>query len=479
MDKELKKFKKKIYMEIVVKCSLYSLSIALFGVAVLFILSKNAIIKLTVLGIVLIGVILLGVAFGFLFYLMKPNEMSMAKRIDQEFNLDEKVSTMVYLKKSNDPMAIVQRENTCQTLSKISPKKFSLKIALIGLLAVTLSGGTLAYSLATPKRRQDDIGNIDTPIDEIINRIEFSNINEIIKEKLLTILNNVLNYLNNTSYTTEQKIAYLDKAISDVYYIELNDLTHYNIGLELMKLGKTHDLGSAINDNDGNAVKRALDALNAEFQYLKDTGLDNGLKEFAKQVREALEKSKAPEDDELYVALEKLAKTLDSLAKKVNKDKIYENITAAIEQAKIDILTALKNQQSAEELCDEVIKLLEDLKKMLEDPSQNPNNSTSNNSSSDNQDQTSQKPDDEDNNSSNSGQGNDDSELIYAGNDVVYNPDSNTNVEYGEVIDDYYKDLINDLNNGNIDKTLEDMMNDYFTSLYYDGKTNTEESNNG
>lgn len=62
-----------------------------------------------------------------------------------------------------------------------------------------------------------------------------------------------------------------------------------------------------------------------------------------------------------------------------------------------------------------------------------------------------------------------DGKIIYAANDKIYDPKTNSYVEYGNIIDEYLKELIN-LNL--TDEELQALISAYFSSLYYNEEEN-------
>ena len=67
--------------------------------------------------------------------------------------------------------------------------------------------------------------------------------------------------------------------------------------------------------------------------------------------------------------------------------------------------------------------------------------------------------------------------MIFGSNDTVYDPDSESYVVYGDVIDNYYAKITDLLVDGNLPHELEEALNDYFAILF-NGSENKENNGN-
>jgi len=57
-------------------------------------------------------------------------------------------------------------------------------------------------------------------------------------------------------------------------------------------------------------------------------------------------------------------------------------------------------------------------------------------------------------------------DIVYGSDDQIYDPDTNENVKYGSVINEYYAKITEKLLDGNVSEELEKYISDYFASLY-------------
>ncbi len=499
MNQQIKRFRNKIYLEVIIKCSLYALSIGIFATAIFLIFVKNLVLTWNNLTCILFGVGSFFLSFLVLFIIFRPTEKKIAARLDKDLQLNEKVKTMVYYKDSNQPMMIVQREETNKILSKFSPKQIPLRIAMLGFVMLLLSGGSLTYSVFTPKKPArlpeptitPSTTDVPAIVDEIINQVEFSRVDEVIKNKLLDILYEVLAAIQSEELSNDEKLEIVVGAIDKVYVILDQDISGIHIGEALKKNSKTEDLGKAIIDVDEEKLKQALKVLNDRLQFLTGKGLDNSLAEYSTALNEALSMSNSKEDDELYAVISKWSKTFYNYSRKTNKENIKAEIQTAIDTAEVDIWTALMHQDIAIEMCQEVLDILNQIKEILENPEQQPSqpdesssgdlsNETSGNESTSNSTQGSENtsPDSSSSGSedqpSHSGSEDEYQGIQYADTETLFDPDSNTNIEYGKLIDEYYNYIISRIKDGTLDPSVEEIINQYFSMLYHNNQNESD-----
>lgn len=171
-------FKKKILKEHLTKCLILSISIGLIVFGTLFLLWKFKVISLPIWAVIGIPIILLAGIFCAIYFIFKPNDKKIAKRVDNELKLNEKVQTMVDYKDSNEFIACLQREDTENKLKNISLKtlKFNLPIALIILGVVGIATTTTAVSI--PVRHEQNPIEPEKPF--TLTELQIQKIKEII-----------------------------------------------------------------------------------------------------------------------------------------------------------------------------------------------------------------------------------------------------------------------------------------------------------
>lgn len=495
MNEQMKRFRKKLYVEAGIQCLLDGFVAGLLTTSLFLLFIKKASLPISYLGAILFGVAAFVLSFGIRFWMLRPTEKRIAARLDNDFHLNEKVKTMVHYKDSENEMVIVQREQTNRILSSFSPKQLTIRIALLSLIFTFVSGGTFAYSVMTPKRQVEKPGfveeNPEDKVDELISLLEHSRIDEVIKNKLLEILYRVLEVLQSEEATKDEKIAVIDEAIEKVIDIIEHDLSKNLIGQALQLYDLTERLGQAIEQANQEKLNEALEEMKQSILSLSGVGQKTLLKTIATTIQDAIDPlvpKEFPENDELYAVLKNFANAVKRCGIKVynesSKPTLIEDVISTFEQGKKEIWEALEHQLSAQEMCEEVIQILQQLRNQLENP--NPPSETpdqggdSTSGSGQNQPKpsegTSGQPSSGDDENPD-GDGGEFDGVQYAGNETVLDKDSNTNVEYGELIDAYYQYIVSVMEDYPVDGELTQLLNDYFYQLYYG--SNGGEGENG
>ena len=135
MDKNFQKFKRKVWIEILIKCLSCGLAAAFLAVDAVLLPCKLLGINLLWLYYVLIGLggFAVGAAIGFL--LFRTNDRKIAMRLDKELNLDERVQTTYVYGSQNSDMLDLQRADTVKTLGGVSAA--SLRFANLAALILS------------------------------------------------------------------------------------------------------------------------------------------------------------------------------------------------------------------------------------------------------------------------------------------------------------------------------------------------------
>ncbi len=89
MNESLKKFKNKIYKEVIIKSLLISLSFSIIVFSITLILCKANAIYLHPMIYVLLFLGIAVLRFLSLYFILRPNNIKLAKRVDESLNLNE------------------------------------------------------------------------------------------------------------------------------------------------------------------------------------------------------------------------------------------------------------------------------------------------------------------------------------------------------------------------------------------------------
>lgn len=503
MDGNFEKFKRKILREHLIKSLIYGCSFSVAFVSVASIFFKRFIGHVDVLIYMAVG-ILLSVASTYLIYRrFKPDDKKIAKRLDRKFSMNEKVQTMVEYRDREDELSLKQRENTENELKTISVKQLSTHFALMTVLTLILSLGICTSSLFVKERNRpfnphpsessvsgseavsSDPVAIGTSsptenekgiFDELIEAIDRSPLSDPTKEEIKEELGSLEDQLENAAEEEKDERIEQTKDRIDRMLEEL--LSKNRIGAELQKssVEVLQKIGAALVNSD-------IDLLVSAFQMLKEslTGSDYGdfialIDLYYEEIQTALLNSQVDSDDELYGCFRDLIDRLREV-KTRSENQIVDiadakkSVVSIIDEMLAKLIDLLTKQREIEALKEAIDEALDNLipSSGEGDPGDEEGDGSENQGPTDgggdekNGDSDEKDGDKNDNPQGGSGEG----EEVYGNNDQVYTKDGDT-TEYGNVIDDYYSDIVND-GDEDIPEDIEDILNDYFNSLYGDG----------
>ena len=487
MDENFNKFKKKIMIEHLIKSIIYSVSLGLGFTSVLFVIFKRIPLILNFFVYLIIGAVISLIAFYLLYNAYKPKDEEIAKRLDKQFSLHENVETMVKFKNEDNAVVNVQRKMTSSKLERIPSKSLPMKFAVTMFVGVFVSLGMCVGSFFIPEKKVNaDIvdssssssennsntsydnqssssstsqESISDRIDKIIEEVNSSSLDDKTKDEIIDKLENLKDELPS-SEDKNQTIDNTKKEIDEI----IDKLNSKNIIGEKLSLSENENvklLGEGIKNIDKDKIKLALDNIKNE---IKDNLSKKEL--YYNEIDTALKTSLlegVSEDDELYQALNKFINSL------INADiELLDNIFSTAYE---DILKALEKQQSNEAIKNKIDEELDALKPDDSDSSDDGEKGDQKDDSKDdpNGDKKDDSSVDGDQKDDDKGQGGkEDGKTQYGSDDKVYSKDG-TSTEYGDVLDDYYGDIVNGENDGESPDDIGDIIDDYFSTLYGNG----------
>ena len=160
MGKNFIKFRRKARTEAIASALLIGAAVGLIAYASVAIVFKlyGRTVDLFYYGIFGGAALLVSVALYFVF---TPSDKKLAKKLDSVYSLDEKVSTMVEFRDSDDEFAILQREDAEERLGALSTRSLKSTKLIAGLLVFVIAIGSLVGSLLVPMKV-----DTETPISE-------------------------------------------------------------------------------------------------------------------------------------------------------------------------------------------------------------------------------------------------------------------------------------------------------------------------
>lgn len=468
------KFKNKIVLEILLKCIVtgFSVGLIVFSIPLIYIKVKGIEFNVIYLVLIALGVMLLIVGLGYLIF--KPNKVRIAKRLDKEFKMNEKVQTMVEFENEEGFMIELQRQNTLNILSDISVKSLSMRfsIVLLILLVISCACGVTAFALPS----HEDLPTVETPeptyevddwtilaIKNIIDKVKTSTAEDKLKTKYISMLEELIIELDTNIDKESQMKAYVIELIDDIL-------------LELDKVNTNNEVFFILKDSDNSLITslavdiNLLDVNDIRNHIINISALINGsaeaVTEFNNDFGAVLKASNLDKNDELF-------KTLYKLAEDLYATRNSDNVRIAVEEVINKNIDSIMN---VIEIQAENYRIAHYIEFELNSIFGLENNETD--SSGDEEDDEQQKnpyedeDKDKDENINNSG-GLGTGDVLFGSNDQFFDPDKGV-VEYGDVITGYYGEILGKLNEGLLDENLREYFEYYYNMLLGNDKLDEE-----
>ena len=283
---DLKKYKKKLKLEAILKSAIYGLSttfvtVMILNVILYFCEKRNLLIT------ILVGLII-GIVTAIVLYVKKfaVSIKDIARRIDEQ-GLEERVITMVEYENDSSQMVTLQKEDTKRELEKITVKAIPLKIAklslivMIGCLILSIPTCFLkpASAASTKPPVVDPIGpddpvEPDKPIEEevedIIKKlledlhkiIDNAAVNKNVKDLLNQIVDKLEEDLKQENLTIDEKVEMIKETKEEILrIIKENTIFRMTIAGVLKLYPITKSLGDAIQQRKIENVDPALETI--------------------------------------------------------------------------------------------------------------------------------------------------------------------------------------------------------------------------
>ena len=468
------KFKNKIVLEILLKCIIAGFSVGLIAFSIPLIIIKIKGIEFNVIYLVLIALAVMLLIVGLGYLVLRPNKVRIAKRLDKEFNMNEKVQTMVEFEKEEGFMIELQREDTLSILSNISVKNLSMRFSIILLVLLVISCACGVTAFAIPAYEETPI--VETPeptyevddwtilaIRDIIEKVNSSTADETLKVKYVSMLEKLIIELEENIDKESQMKAYVIELIDDIL-------------LELDKINTNNEVFSVLKDSDNSLVTslavdiNLLDVEDIRKEIVNISALIYGsaeaVVEFHNDFGLILKGSNLNKDDQLFKSLYKLAEDVYAAR---NASDVRTAVDTAINNNIDSIMSVVELQAENYRIAHYIEFELNSIFGL--------NKNDSDSSTEEDDEEQEKNPYDEDNkdkeqNTNNSG-GLGTGDVLFGSNDEFFDPDKGV-VEYGEVITNYYGEILGKLNEGLLDESLREYFEYYYNMLLGDDKLDKE-----
>ncbi|MBR7116413.1 MAG: hypothetical protein IKC87_01735 [Clostridia bacterium] len=231
------RFKNKAFIIRLSKSILSGAAVGTLTAGVLLLLMKLMVMELIPWIVIVSGLGGAMLSFGLSFLLLGGSDMTLARRLDTEFSLKEKVRTMVEYRDGEGAMLAIQREDAEESLSRIPTKSFKAKRLWIYIVAVCLGAAMLLVGIFAPDQRKPDEDEIvpfelsamqRAGINELISYVDGSGAEAAVKSALKDELAKLLEQLEDaetvpemqailsTSLTEITKITYDSSSVTEI-----------------------------------------------------------------------------------------------------------------------------------------------------------------------------------------------------------------------------------------------------------------------
>lgn len=473
MVEKFRELKKKYALLAMLKGAIAGVFFALFAVGAVMLGIKLGAMRIGWYYYLIIGIGAFAIAFVATFLLTRPTDKSLAKKLDNEYGLKEKVQTMVEFASQDSAVLSLQREDTEQTLRNLPKKKISfakiwqyIVIAVVGI-ALFVTGIVVPSYYEPPVVDDDFVLNEwdEKALQQLIDDVSASALEDKVKVPSLAALELLKEELKETKSNTAMRRAvrncaqaidsavilansYRDVAVALNTQTTLKEFTttivkaasSYKGEIEISTLAQVKQA----NDQSEEKIRVCLavftNSLNAKIKALsQNIEIRDAVDEFLAPFNESLSPDDLQEKldgDELYGAMASLSSALSVASEQYvfletsyMRTIVANAFTDYISSASRVLVTQVYNN-----MMNELIhNTLTDVFKVSVSPEDLELPGISDGSGGSDEDPW-------------HGGGTGDTEVIYGGNDAIYDHNSAEHVPYGMVWNDYVSKLYDKLN---------------------------------
>lgn len=477
MSEGFNRFKKKIFLELIIKSILIGVSFGLLAFAITFIPCKVTGIKLNPFIYILIGLGTSLLVGGLVFLVLNPNKVKLAKRIDKQLNLNEKVQTMVEFENENNVMLQIQREDTNDRLKNISIKSFKMKFHFLFIIIPIIAIAACITSIAIPAKAEDipntddkdddPIFNLDKwttlKIKEIIKTVKESELESYVKEGYVDLLEDLIIELEADETVSQMKES-VDQSISKLQ-LQLDIINTNNEYYTVLSNGSDPSINAIVTNIMTLNVKNINNGfVNYKLQLIDNIGVilegQDVFVGLASSIQDnigvKLKKSNLDKEEAIYKALLNISNNVNSA---VGSATASEEIAKTFDE-NLPIIIAEFEKQALNKKYAEYIET--SLLELFELEEEKPDDSNDDNPDED------ENPDEDDEklpNQSGNGGGLGTGDIIFGSDDAFFDPIEGI-VEYGKVMDQYRAEIHQKYLDGLISQEYFEICEKYFDVLY-------------
>ena len=503
MSKNFIKFKNKALMIRLIKSVLIGVAVGLFFAGGFLFLAKFEILKMKPILSLPIGVGTALIAGCGIYFLLRRTDKALARKLDEEYKLHEKVQTMFEFKDEQGAMYELQRQDTEKALRGVSSLWFDVKnIWIYGLCTLIGAGAFTAACVLHPIKEPPvekppeafDISDTEiAAMEELIAYVDESSMQSPYKESISSSLRELLDGLKITTVKTDAN-ALWEQAVDEIYEttdkssaaVELMDAL-WSCDLESVKrLAESLNYYEWTKADEWDSFSEELTEFRASFVHMDTVEINPDAEKMAtdtaalllrveSNISLSLVRAGVTMDDGLYQSLTRLAtanetssagshlygfSTLSGLCETIGYTTAQKELDATFAVLGAEIFNALGqhsiNTSTGEYVMTRLKSLFSEKIDCRLPAFERPNFYVT----------SPVGPSDPDEGDGGGQQGGIGEGAVYGSDDLVLDPLTNTYVEYGTILDKYYALMFGKVNDGDYTDEEKAAMEKYFAILY-------------
>jgi hypothetical protein len=507
MSDSFKKIKCKFLLNTALFSCLLGLCAAMFSVGAVLLILKLCQLKLALLYYILIGGGAFLIVFAVWFLTHFPTNKKIAKHLDENYGLGERVQTMLEFSGVDSDLTIMQREEAAERLAALKAKRPTLKKVLCSALCVLVSVGMLLAGVLVPEREKVQPVEPDEPeeqepdfeitnwqvtaLNQLMDEVNASDLDESVKTSCVATLQSLLDGLQEKQTESVMKVAVraaitlisgimdgansyskictqlqTKSAVSGLSTPISSAVIAYRAdGTSISQLSQVEQISATLSENISPILSEGVKFLSDGTVGLRGNNLTNKLKTYTEALTTVLADSGVAETDGLYGAVSSLNAGFNTVISSISVGgytvaALQNLVVVACNGFATEATEALSVQAYNYVMGDYINARLVSIFDISDDADDN--------TSSDDQSGGEEEK--------NSSGGYGDKNENYGSDDLIFYPDEETYVKYGEVLDAYFAKMQEIISNGDLSEELVKYIGNYFDILYSGLQTDTDES---
>lgn len=499
MSETFKKLKKLFVRNTLIKSAVCGVSASLFVVGVILLSIKLAALYINAGYYVLIAVVVAAAVTAVIYFIMRPTDKSVAKTLDRDYNLGEKVQTMVACMDMEGSIYTLQREDAERRLGEVKIKKPAFADIWQYVLAGVLAFALFLTSVIVPSRYISPNADPDynmtktqsVSLRQLINDVKNSGLKVNVSTPVVGSLEELYEKLEKATVVSSMKTAVIDtvKAVDKTFanansYLKItnalsvtenellgnfslavvNGVISYKSDSAINTIAKAEEKFTASETVIGEKIDEVMSAFTEQWESQTQSTRTGFLDGLVEGFGNALYASGVNETDALYTAFNSFSNSLRGVSNNIKNGGANLAILDMQIKTATDVFAprskAVVGDQTYNCIMDEFIRtrLAEIFNLRNSELPSNADVSPSRPSNGgDNGDNG-----DENNNGGGGGGGG--SNL--GSDDLVYSYKYDKLVKYSEVIDEYNQEMRERIERGEATEEMAEYIKKYFEILY-------------